>query len=258
MGRVALVTGSTDGIGRQVARRLAEFGLRVIVHGRSKEKVDATLEALRGELPGAELDGVAFDLGTLAGVRRGVEQLGNQAVNVLVNNAGIFANERVITSEGFELTLAVNHLGPFLLTELLADRLDRVVNVASVAHTRGRMHFDDLTLAQGYTGYAAYAQSKLANVMHAMSLHEHHGSLTAYSVHPGVVATKLLRAGFGPVQGVPPEQGARTITRLASAATLEEPTGAYFSDGAEIPPAAAARNDDAREQLWQVSKRLCQ
>jgi NAD(P)-dependent dehydrogenase (short-subunit alcohol dehydrogenase family) len=254
--RVALVTGSTDGIGRSVARQLAAAGMRVIVHGRSKPKVDATLEALRGELPGADLDGVSFDVGTLAGVHRGAEQLAKLDVHVLVNNAGIFANERVVTSDGIEMTFAVNHVGPFLLTELLAGKLDRVVNVASIAHTRGRMHFDDLTFERGYTGYAAYAQSKLANVMHAMALHDHHANLTAYSVHPGAVATKLLRAGFGPIAGATPEQGARTISRLASAITVEDPTGTYYSDGVATPPSAAARDASARAQLWDVSMRL--
>ena len=254
--RVALVTGSTDGIGRQVARQLAAGGMRVIVHGRSRPKVDATLEALRGELPGGDLDGVVFDVGTLAGVRRGAEQLAKLDVHVLVNNAGIFASERVVTADGIEMTFAVNYLGPWLLTELLAAKLDRVVNVSSVAHTRGRIHFDDLTLANGYTGYAAYAQSKLANVMHAMSLHEHHAGLTAYSVHPGAVATKLLRAGFGPVQGATAEHGAQTIVRLAGALAVEEPSGAYFSDGVATPPSAAARDASARAQLWDVSRRL--
>ena len=254
--RVALVTGSTDGIGRQVARQLAAGGMRVIVHGRSKPKVDATLEALRGELPGADLEGASFDIGTLAGVRRGAEQLAKQGVNVLVNNAGIFASERVVTSDGIEMTFAVNHVGPFLLTELLADKLDRVVNVASIAHTRGRLHFDDLTFERGYTGYAAYAQSKLANVMHAMSLNDHHSAITAYSVHPGAVATKLLRAGFGPIAGATPEQGARTITRLAAALAVDEPTGTYYSDGVATPPSAAARDANARAQLWDASMRL--
>src|SRR6266550_1029094 len=123
--RVVLVTGSTDGIGRQTARQLAAGGIKVLVHGRSKAKVDAALAALRGELPGAELDGVAFDLGTVAGVRRGVEQVLKLApqLHVLVNNAGIFANERVMTEDGVEATFAVNYLGPFVLTELLMPRL---------------------------------------------------------------------------------------------------------------------------------------
>jgi NAD(P)-dependent dehydrogenase (short-subunit alcohol dehydrogenase family) len=254
--RVVLVTGSTDGIGRQVARQLAAAGVRVIVHGRSKPKVEAALEALRAELPGATLDGVSFDMGRLSDVRRGHEQLAKLGVTVLVNNAGIFAAERAVTADGIEMTFAVNHIGPFLLTELLAPGLERVINVASIAHTRGQIHFDDLTLAHGYTGYAAYAQSKLANVMHAMSLHEHHANLTAYSVHPGAVATKLLRAGFGPIAGATPEQGARTIVRLAGAPAIEDPTGSYFSDGVATPPSSEARDAAARAQLWEASVRL--
>src|SRR4051812_28975450 len=111
--RVVLVTGSTDGIGRAIARQLAAGGVRVIVHGRSKPKVDAALDALRGELPGADLDGVSFDLGRLSDVRRGAEQLAKVApqLNVLVNNAGIFATERAVTSDGIEMTFAVNHIG---------------------------------------------------------------------------------------------------------------------------------------------------
>src|SRR4051812_34382658 len=215
--RVVLITGSTDGIGRATARALAAGGMTVIVHGRSKAKVDATLAALRDELPGAELDGVAFDLGSQAAVRRGAEQILARApaLHVLINNAGIFADERVVTDDGIELTFAVNHVAPFLLTELLLPRLEasaasqpsRVINLASVAHTRGRIHIDDLTLAKGWTGYAAYAMSKLANVMHAITLSERHAAdkLVAYSVHPGVIGTKLLRQGFGPVAGSAPE-----------------------------------------------------
>jgi NAD(P)-dependent dehydrogenase (short-subunit alcohol dehydrogenase family) len=254
--RVVVVTGSTDGIGRQVARQLAAAGMRVIVHGRSKPRVDAALEALRGELPGAELEGVSFDLGRLSDVRRGVEQLANLAPQVLVNNAGIFASERAVTSDGIEMTFAVNHIGPFLLTELLASTLDRVINVSSVAHTRGRIHFDDLTLANGWTGYAAYAQSKLANVMHAMSLAEHHPTITAYSIHPGTVATKLLRAGFGPIAGTKPEAAAAPIVRLAASTTADDPSGAYYSDGVATPPSSTARDPAARAQLWDVSRGL--
>jgi NAD(P)-dependent dehydrogenase (short-subunit alcohol dehydrogenase family) len=261
--RVVLVTGSTDGIGRQTARELAARGLRVIVHGRSKAKVDAALAALAGELPGADLLGVAFDLGTLAGVRRGAEQVLSLApkLHVLVNNAGIFASERVVTSDGLEATFAVNHVGPFLLTELLRPRLEasaagaspsRVIDVASIAHTRGTIHFDDLQLASGWTPYAAYAQSKLANVMHALALADRAdpAKLVAYSVHPGTIGTKLLREGFGPVRGQSVEVGARTLVRLAAGETTDEPSGTYFSDGVATPPSAAARDEAARDGLW--------
>jgi NAD(P)-dependent dehydrogenase (short-subunit alcohol dehydrogenase family) len=266
--RVVLVTGSTDGIGRATARALAAAGMHVIVHGRTKPRVDAALAALREQLPGAELDGVSFDLGTVAGVRRGAEQILARApaLHVLINNAGIFAGERVVTEDGIELTFAVNHIGPFLLTELLAPRLEdsaasqpsRVINMASVAHTRGRIHLDDLTLANGWTGYAAYAMSKLANVMHAISLAERHAPerLVAYSLHPGVISTKLLRQGFGPIAGAAPEAGAKTSVRLASEDAPSAPSGSYFSDGAQSQPAATARDAALRKALWTASAQL--
>jgi NAD(P)-dependent dehydrogenase (short-subunit alcohol dehydrogenase family) len=268
--RVALVTGSTDGIGRQTARQLAAAGMTVIVHGRSKPKVEAALAALRDELPGATFEGVSFDVGTLAGVRRGAAQVLEVAprLHVLVNNAGIFASERILNSDGVETTFAVNYLGPFLLTELLGPRLtesveeggpaSRVINVSSVAHSRGRIHFDDLQLSSSWTGYAAYAQSKLAQVMHAMTLADRHepSKLLAYSLHPGVVATKLLRQGFGPIAGLTTEAGANTSVRLASGITEDEPSGSYYSDGVATPPSSSARDAAARQQLWDVSIQL--
>ena len=266
--RVVLVTGSTDGIGRATARALAAGGMRVIVHGRTRHKVDATLAALAAELPGAELEGVSFDLGSPAAVRRGAEQILERApaLHVLINNAGIFAEERVVTDDGIELTFAVNHIGPFVLTELLAPRLEasatsapsRVINVASIAHTRGRIHLDDLTLARGWTGYAAYAMSKLANVMHTLTLAERHrpDKLVAYSVHPGVIGTKLLRQGFGPVVGSAVEVGARAQVRLAGEEEVTAPSGSYFSEGVQAQPAPAARDAAMRAALWDASLRL--
>lgn len=269
MARVVLITGSTDGIGRAAARHLGAAGMHVLVHGRSKTKVDLALAQLRDELPGAQLDGVSFDLGTLAGVRRGAELVLALApkLHVLVNNAGIFAQERVLNTDGIETTLAVNYIAAYALTALLAPRMiesaveagepSRVVDVASVAHTRGRIHVDDLQLATSWTGYAAYAQSKLALVIHAMSLAEHYepAQLTAYSLHPGVIATKLLRQGFGPVQGKPVEQGAQAIAMLAGGGT-SEPSGSYFSDGVATPPSSVARDPAIRKALWDATARL--
>ena len=270
MSRVVLVTGSTDGIGRAAARALAAGGVKVIIHGRGKAKVDAALAQLADELPGAEIEGVSFDLGSQKAVRNGAAQILERApeLHCVVNNAGIFATERAVTDGGIELTLAVNHVGPFLLTELLLPRLlesaraagipSRVINVASIAHTRGRIHLDDLSLANAWTGYAAYAQSKLANVMHALSLAERHppAELVAYSAHPGVIATKLLRQGFGPIAGGAPDAGARTLVRLAGQEQPTEPSGTYFSEGVATPPAAAARDAQARAALWDASVRL--
>jgi NAD(P)-dependent dehydrogenase (short-subunit alcohol dehydrogenase family) len=270
--RVVLITGATDGIGRAAARALAAGGMKVIVHGRTKLKVDATLAALTAELPGAELEGVSFDLGSQAAVRRGAEQILARVpeLHVLINNAGIYADERVITDDGVELTFAVNYLAPLVLTELLAPRLEasataapggvpsRVINVASVAHTRGRIHIDDLTLANGWTGYAAYAMSKLALVMHVLSLAEKRapGQLVAYAVHPGVIQTKLLRQGFGPIAGAAPETGARSMVRLAGEEAVTAPSGSYFAEGVQGQPAPAARDAAMRAALWDAALRL--
>ncbi|MEO8701196.1 MAG: SDR family NAD(P)-dependent oxidoreductase [Kofleriaceae bacterium] len=268
--RVVLVTGSTDGIGRATARAIAAAGCKVIVHGRSKAKVDKTLAELAGELPGAVLEGVSFDLGSQTAVRNGAAQILERlpALHAVVHNAGIFASERTLTEDGVELTFAVNYLGPFLLTALLAPRLidsataapSRVIQVASIAHSRGRIHLDDLTLANAWTGYAAYAQSKLAQVMHAMTIGEKHDAskLVAYSLHPGVIATKLLRQGFGPVAGASTETGAKTSARLATAEAVspDEPSGSYLSEGVVTPPASAARDAAARTALWEHSARL--
>ena len=135
MSRVVLVTGSTDGIGRATARALAAGGMKVILHGRSKARVDAALAQLAEELPGAELEGVSFDLGSLKAVRNGAAQILGRvpALHVLVNNAGIFATERSVTEEGVELTFAVNHVGPFALTELLMPRLLESARAAGAA-----------------------------------------------------------------------------------------------------------------------------
>ena len=266
--RTALVTGATDGIGRQTALELARHGYRVVLHGRSRVRVDEAIAQVREQVPDSELEGVSFDLGSLAAVRKGaqlvVEKVGT--LDVLLNNAGIFAEERVLNDAEMEATFAVNHLGPFLLTHLLLPQLrgggdrpfGRVINVSSIAHTRGRIHFEDLSLAKGFTGYAAYAQSKLANVMHALALadREPGEALRAYALHPGVIATKLLRQGFGPVQGSSVVHGARGSTMLATAPD-PGPSGTYFSETIATPPAKAAQDRAQRDRLWELSMQLC-
>jgi NAD(P)-dependent dehydrogenase (short-subunit alcohol dehydrogenase family) len=267
--RTVLVTGATDGIGRQTAMDLARAGLRVVVHGRTRPRVDEVLAQLREQIEGADVEGVSFDLGSIAAVRKGAalvaEKLGR--VDVLLNNAGIFAEERVVTDAGVETTFQVNHLGPFLLTQLLLPLLrggdgrpaGRVINVSSIAHTRGRLHFDDLSLSKGYTGYAAYAQSKLANVMHALALadREPEEAVLAYSLHPGVISTKLLRQGFGPVQGSSVQHGAKTSVMLATEPP-PAPSGSYFSESVATPPARAALDRGQRDKLWDLSTQLVQ
>jgi NAD(P)-dependent dehydrogenase (short-subunit alcohol dehydrogenase family) len=257
--RVVLVTGSTDGLGKATALALARAGMHVIVHGRNRPRVEAAVAELKAAAPDAEIEGVSFDLGTLGAVRTGAKAVIARApqLDVLINNAGIFAGERVVTEDGVEATFAVNHLGPFLLTEMLIPALKaagggaRIINVSSIAHGRGRLDVGDLAMTTGWTGYGSYAQSKLAQVMHAVSLAERHapGEIAAFSVHPGVVMTKLLRQGFGPVRGTTPDLAANSVVALATG-KLSGPSGAYFSEGIQTPPADTALDAAAREALW--------
>lgn len=271
-----LVTGSTDGIGRATAIALARAGARVIVHGRNRPRVEAAVAAITAAAPGADLDAVSFDLGSVAAVRAGADELARRYphIDVLLHNAGIFAQERVVTSDGFEATLAVNFVGPVVLTERLRGAMSGgcVIHVSSIAHLRGTVDPADLGHAQGFSGYGAYARSKLCQVMHALQLAE--SGVRAFSLHPGVIDTKLLREGFGPVRGGSVEAGAATSVRLAAAAIgsragftwpaghapldlKDVPSGSYLSDGRVAQAAAAARDPDLRQRvLAAVADRL--
>jgi NAD(P)-dependent dehydrogenase (short-subunit alcohol dehydrogenase family) len=262
-GRIVLVTGATAGIGLQTAVDLARTGVQVVLHGRSAEKVDKARRTV--EEAGGRTEGVVFDLASLASIRRGAEELARRfpRLDVLVNNAGVFMNERELTEDGLEMTFHVNHLAPFLLTNLLLKGPltgpgARIVNVSSIAHSRGRMRFEDLQLARGFQGYAAYAQSKLANILFTFELAERlpAGQLTANCLHPGVVSTKLLVEGFGMHGSDTVEEGAETSVFLATSPDVEGVTGRYFARQREVSPAPQALDVAARKQLWEISEKL--
>lgn len=260
--RIALVTGATDGIGRQTAHELKKLGWTVVVHGRSEAKVSATLEALSVVKTGRALPAVA-DLGSQKQIRSLAERLKGELprLDVLLNNAGVFLRERQLSEDGIELTLAVNHLAPVLLTRLLEPLLtgapSRVINVASIAHQRALLDLDDLQLRQGFEGYRAYANSKLCNVLHANTLARliPKERYTANALHPGVIGTKLLATGFG-MDGASLESGARTSVVAATSPDLAEVTGAYLADGVVSRASAAARDRRIQDALWQVSLQL--
>jgi retinol dehydrogenase 14 len=269
-----LVTGATGGIGRATALGLATMGARLAITGRDHGRTERAAREIRAAGSG-RVDIFVADLSSQSQVRRLAEEVLRtlSRVDVLVNNVGGYWNTRHVTADGLERTFAVNHLVPFLLTNLLLDRLRqsapaRVVTVASNAQAMGRIDFDDLQCERSYSGARAYNQSKLANVLFTYELSRRlEGSgVTANALHPGVVSTSFGAEDPGRVQRlfVPytrpfmktPAQGAATSIHLASAPELATVTGRYFA--ISLPKRSSKRSYDeaAAARLWQVSAAL--
>ncbi|NBC48441.1 MAG: SDR family NAD(P)-dependent oxidoreductase [Gammaproteobacteria bacterium] len=268
-GRVALVTGATDGIGRLTAARLSARGATVLVHGRNREKVDAVVAEI--EQDGGKAHGLVADLAAISQVRLLADQVLDMTprLDILINNAGVGdpRGPRRESDDGYELHFAVNTLAPVVLTRLLVDRLAeaaqdagaaRVVMVASVAQTE--IDLDDPMLTTGYDGMRAYAQSKLALIMATMELAEalKPRGITVNALHPGTLLnTKMVREGFGRAQG-PAEAGAEAEEHLATAPMLADITGAYFDRMDQAEPEVQARDGDARQRLMALLDQLAE
>jgi NAD(P)-dependent dehydrogenase (short-subunit alcohol dehydrogenase family) len=281
-GKTVVVTGGNSGIGFETAATLAEMGARVLVTARNADKGRAAVGRITeragatGKGGGAQL--AVFDLADLASVRRGAEEILGQAprLDVLVNNAGLVLSERAETVDGLEATFATNHLGPFLLTNLLLDRIRvstpaRIVNVSSTAHGSARkgVPFDDLQSEQRYRAMRVYGQSKLANILFTLELARRLDGtgVTANSLHPGTVRTGYGADGdakgllaFGMKISAPfflsPTQGAQTPIYLASSPEVDGVSGRYFVKCKEREPKRWARDPEAAQRLWQVSEEL--
>jgi NAD(P)-dependent dehydrogenase (short-subunit alcohol dehydrogenase family) len=263
--KTILVTGSTDGIGKQTALDLARTGATVILHGRSIDRCKAAQAEIQRLTGNADVQFVTADLALLADVRRLAETVKEKfpQLNVLINNAGVFMNERKLTMDGFEMTFAVNHLAPFLLTHLLLDVLKanapaRIVTVSSMAHQRGGVDFKNLQAEKRFDGYAAYSLSKLANVLFTVELAERLNgtSITANSLHPGVITTKLLAAGFN-MSGASLAEGAETSVYLATSLEVDGVTGKYFVKKKISSPSPLSHDEKLLKEFWTVSEKLC-
>jgi NAD(P)-dependent dehydrogenase (short-subunit alcohol dehydrogenase family) len=263
--QVVLVTGSTDGLGRAVARALAERGATVLLHGRDLVRVEATLREIRAATGNDRLSVYLADLSSLEQVRSLAQQVlaDRQRLDVLVSNAGIGAGRggREVSEDGYELRFAVNYLAGFLLTQLLEPLLvrsapARIVSVASAGQMP--IDFDDVMLERRYDGVQAYCQSKLAQVMMTFDLAESlaGGGVTATALHPGTfMPTKMvLEAGTTPIDSL--ETGVHSTLRLVADSGLEGVTGTYFDRQRESRALAQAYDPDARRRLRELSADL--
>jgi NAD(P)-dependent dehydrogenase (short-subunit alcohol dehydrogenase family) len=259
-----LVTGATDGLGKRVARELAAKGTTVLLHGRSPDRLEDTLEELRGQTSSQKVGSYLADLSSLAAVRDLADRILSEydRLDVLVNNAGIIVQERKESEDGYELTFAVNYLSHFLLTSLLLPLLKdsapaRVVNVASAGQSP--IDFDDLMLERGYDAMRAYSMSKLAQIMFTFELAERLSDtgVSVNALHPAsLMDTKMVQDTFGYTMSTV-EEGADATVHLAASPELEGVTGRYFDGTREARAGGQAYDKEARQTLWELSEELC-
>ena len=275
-GRAAtiVVTGASSGIGQAAAIELARRGAVVTPVGRDAKRLDAAKERIRAAAAGPTGEPIVADFALLDDVRRLAAELldRHERIDVLVNNAGLVADRRRLTADEHELTFQVNHLAPFLLTNLLLDRLRasapaRVVTTSSDAHHGGRIEFDDLSGERSWSAMRAYSSSKLANVLftHALARRLESSGVTANCLHPGVVRTRLA-ARANPVLALgwtlakpffrSPQGGAATLVHLATHPDGAEFSGTYFADSRIKAPRLDAVDDELSERLWRASEDL--
>ncbi|OGO29040.1 MAG: short-chain dehydrogenase [Chloroflexi bacterium RBG_16_52_11] len=279
-GKICMVTGATSGIGEVTARTLAQMGATVIVVGRSPEKSAATVNQIKQQAGNSAVEVMLADLSSQKEVRQLVQQFKSryQRLDVLVNNAGAWLTRYQESVDGIEMTFALNHLGYFLLTNLLLDTLKtsapaRIINVSSYGHKAGHMNFDNLQFRQRYDGMQAYRQSKLANVLFTYELARRLAGtgITVNVLDPGLVATNFGLNNFGlnndgwlrsllrhvyALAAISAEQGAQTSIYLAASPKVAGVTGKYFVRGKEAPSSPASHDQAAAMRLWQVSERL--
>jgi NAD(P)-dependent dehydrogenase (short-subunit alcohol dehydrogenase family) len=279
-GKTCLVTGATSGIGKEIALGLAKIGATVVLVGRNRERCELALQEIKAKINHAMEDKrisyLVADLSSQASIRQLAKQYADahQRLDVLVNNAGVFLAKRATTVDGIEYTFAVNHLAPFLLTNLLIDiiktsKLSRIITTSSVAHRGTQIDFDDIQFKKRpYSGIKAYSQSKLANILFTKELARRlkGSNVTANCFHPGAVRTGLAygnnpwyyrliwnaAASFF----LSPEKGADTAIYLASSPDVDGITGKYFVKRKQVSPSIDADEKEVAARLWDISEKL--
>jgi retinol dehydrogenase-14 len=274
-GKTVLITGATSGIGLEASVKLAGMGAELVLVGRDRARGEAAVAAVKRRTGSRAVALMLCDFTSLTQIRALAADIvaSRPKLHILVNNAGSVSATRVVTEDGIERTLTVNHLGPFLLTNLLLDLLRRsaparVVTVASAAHRPGDMPFDDLQFESGRYGIMrAYARSKLANVLFTAELARRLAGtgVTANCLHPGAVATNIWShapwytrplLAVAKLFMISAEKGAETIVYLAASPEVEGLTGGYYERNRTVLPAAIAQDEAIAKRLWERSAAL--
>jgi len=273
-GKTCLVTGATSGIGLVTARELARQGATVFIVGRSQERCDAAVDQIRAAPTAAEVGSFVADLSSLADVRRLAASVRDRCprLDVLINNAGGIFLSRQESVDGIEMTLALNHLAYFLLTNLLLPQINqghpaRIINVGSDAHQGSSINFDDIEGKRRYSAWRAYKQSKLANLLctYELARRLEGTGVTVNALHPGFVRTNIFRhptwrawlvRRVADLVALSPERGARTSVYLASSPDVASTSGRYFVK--EKPAASSPQSQDraAASRLWELSREM--
>ena len=279
-GKTVLVTGATAGIGLETARELANMGATVIGVSRNAQKCADVAKQIRTQTGNPDVEYLVGDLSLLHDVRKVTDEFRSRYnhLEVLVNNAGAFYQQRQVTSEGFEMTFALNHLNYFLMTVQLLDLLhasapSRIINVSSDAHKAAKLNLDDLQMEKKYSGWMAYANSKLVNILFTYELARRlEGSnVTVNTLHPGFVASnfalnndqgvvgKVVVSLFKPLRNlfaVSVEKGAETPIYLASSPAVAGVSGKYFVNKQPVASSTLSYDKELAQRLWQISEHL--
>jgi NAD(P)-dependent dehydrogenase (short-subunit alcohol dehydrogenase family) len=273
-GKVCLVTGGNSGIGREIAVGLARLGATVVIVARDEGRGERAVAEIKRKTRSQNVGLIVADLSSMQSIRHLADEFMAKysKLHVLINNAGVFLPKRIVTADGFESTFATNHLGHFLLTDLLLESIkasapSRIINITSTAHKKAQIDFEDLMAGKKFSGSKAYGQSKLSNILFTYQLAKklEGTGVTVNCLHPGGVRTGLAKkAGRRYSIGIrivgrllmSPEKSAEAAIYLATSPDLEGVTGKYFSKGKEEKSSAESYDQARAERLWSVSAEL--
>ncbi len=259
-----LITGSTDGIGKQCALELAQMGHTVFIHGRNKKRLNETSRWIQSQVSSAKIEMLLADFASLKEVRQLADSIisRNKPLDVLINNAGVFEKQLSYSTDGYERTFAINHLAHFYLTHLLLPKLKaqpsaRIINVASMAQASS-IDFNNLNAEKNFNPYLAYELSKLCNVLFTFKLAREFKdkSISINALHPGEINTKILQAGWG-IGGGSWHSGAATTMYLATSREGSENSGHYYVNKQKANAARVAYNTENQDLLWKKSLEMC-